>query len=66
VIDNTFSNLEHGNRRTVLKIKDKPRHIECRSLEGIGLEGTRLSPGIPDSSVSCDVYAKVLRAIGDV
>ena len=66
MIDNTFSDLEHGNRHTVLKIENEPRHIECRSLEGISLEGARLSPGIPDSSVSCDVYAEVLRAIGYV
>jgi hypothetical protein len=64
VIDNTFGNLHHGNRHTVLKIEDESRHIEYQGVKGIGVKGTRLRPGISDSSMPLGVYTKVLRAIG--
>jgi len=33
VIDDTFGNLDHGNRRTVFKLEDESRHIEYQGVK---------------------------------
>ena len=59
VINDTFGNLVHLNRCTILKIEDESQHIEYQ-----GVKDTRFRACISDRSMPRVVYTKVLRAIG--